>query len=455
MFAFFILIVPSGNCFSQTAFQTTIHSGPSMHCDLDGLYQISDQTYYVPETYVWTGDCQNSGTYATSDIIHLDLSGNFTPTILNRFDFTYDVNKIVKVISGVRIIIQNDTTGDTLVDTALPNYMTQSYSFKKPTVDNYLIAVISTSSSTDTIVKFDSAANLIYKKPYTQDTSTILFSYFPTADSGIYQVRDFKTLASGGIIYKRQIVKYNSSLDSIWFKNMNIESKIYQSPDCHLIFIKQDSTCMKYITTFDDNLDTLYHVNFNDSIYWNVILPVKNRCIVSSSYYFPFTGQIKSTFGKVDSLGNTLWRHQLNPIDTSILGITGFIQTRDEGFLVGGFHDLVQTGALHCFIPTTASVVMKIDSLGVLTKIDEQISNKFNVSIYPNPVTNELHIIPLIAFNHQAKVSIINILGKTVQEHLLTLYGDIAINIESLQSGLYFLRITDEKNEFTGRFVKE
>jgi len=174
-FLSFILIILGGNCFSQTAFQTTIHSGPSMHCVLDGLYQISDQTYYVPETYVYTGDCQNSGTYANSVIVHLDLSGNFTPSILNRFDFTYDENKVVKVISGVRIIIQNDTTGDTLVDKALPNYMTQSYSFKKPTVDNFLIAIVSTSSSTDTIVKFDSAANLLYKTTYTQDTSTILF----------------------------------------------------------------------------------------------------------------------------------------------------------------------------------------------------------------------------------------------------------------------------------------
>jgi len=236
---------------------------------------------------------------------------------------------------------------------------------------------------------------------------------------------------------------------------MSTDAVIRQSPDCNLIFIKQDSSCLKHITTFDDNLDTLYNVNFNDSIYWNIILPVKNRGIVSSSYYFPSTGQVKSTFGKVDSLGNTLWRRQLNPIDTSVFGITGFIQTKDEGFLVGGWHDLVPTGALNCFIPTQTSVVMKIDSVGILTKVYEQMIEKYSVSLYPSPANDKLHVKPSIASNDIVSISIINILGKTIKKDKITLNGEREININGLPAGIYFLQIIGEREKFVGRFVKE
>jgi len=444
------LILQDFNCFSQT-FQKTIQSGPSLSCRIDNLFQISDQSYYIPETHAYTANCASSGNYVNSWVTHLDINGNITPVILWPFQFNYDNNKVVRCNTAI-IIIQDDITGDTLVNRILP--APYWHFFTRPTIDNYLIAYTPTPStnSTDTIEKYDSLANRIFKRAFTKDTDNIAFDYYPATDSGIYQVREFKSYP-GWVVYKRQIVKYNSSLDSLWFKNLDPGGKIYQTPEHHFILIKQDSTCQKQITTFDDNLDTLTFISFNDSTYWSIMLPVKGGGIVSSSYKLP-NDSGTCAFGKIDPLGNTLWRRQMHPFDTSYLHVTKIIQTRDEGYLLGGYHDVVATDSMHCFIPNTASVVMKIDSMGILTAVYEHRNENYSVAIYPNPANNELYVNPSFTSNENVSISIIDILGKTIREDKITLNGEREINIKELPEGLYFLQIAGKKIYFVGRFVK-
>jgi len=83
--------------------------------------------------------------------------------------------------------------------------------------------------------------------------------------------------------------------------------------------------------------------------------------------------------------------------------------------------------------------------------IDEQV-NKFN--IYPNPANNELRIT-----NYELRDEIIEIYDvygrKLLSNHLISSSSHHLINISSLSSGVYFIRLSNEQGSSVQRFIKE
>ncbi len=72
---------------------------------------------------------------------------------------------------------------------------------------------------------------------------------------------------------------------------------------------------------------------------------------------------------------------------------------------------------------------------------------------YPNPVNNQLHLI----FNNDSplKVEIIDINGKKLFENYINPYNrSTQINTSNLSNGLYFIRIINQNNSFTKKFIK-
>ncbi|GAA4232337.1 hypothetical protein GCM10022291_06920 [Postechiella marina] len=71
------------------------------------------------------------------------------------------------------------------------------------------------------------------------------------------------------------------------------------------------------------------------------------------------------------------------------------------------------------------------------------------IQLYPNPVENELRI---KAKSNIKKIEILNVLG----EKVLSKENNNALNIETLNNGVYFAKITLEKNLITTkRFIKK
>lgn len=74
-----------------------------------------------------------------------------------------------------------------------------------------------------------------------------------------------------------------------------------------------------------------------------------------------------------------------------------------------------------------------------------------NVTLYPNPARDILNV----SFNSEAEevsYSVIDILGKTIISE--TGKNRSTINVGNLKQGIYFLKFTDGKNQYTKRFVK-
>lgn len=81
--------------------------------------------------------------------------------------------------------------------------------------------------------------------------------------------------------------------------------------------------------------------------------------------------------------------------------------------------------------------------IGNTSTVDEQ-----SLSIYPNPVTNELH---LIGDLKNATVKIVNVEGKTVYSKRNTLK---TIDISSFANGVYFLQIINNTGKTNYKFIK-
>ena len=79
---------------------------------------------------------------------------------------------------------------------------------------------------------------------------------------------------------------------------------------------------------------------------------------------------------------------------------------------------------------------------------------EYNVSLFPNPVLNELSI----TGNWQSRngsLTIFNILGETIKQDIVKLNDRIVLNLKDLSNGIYFIQIADDKGRWTGKFVKD
>ena len=90
---------------------------------------------------------------------------------------------------------------------------------------------------------------------------------------------------------------------------------------------------------------------------------------------------------------------------------------------------------------TKASVSVTITTVSV----DELVTSK--LSIYPNPVLNELNI---RGIDNISKIEIISLAGDVIKTHLPA----NSINVAELSRGVYFLRVHNTKEVFTARFLK-
>ena len=96
-------------------------------------------------------------------------------------------------------------------------------------------------------------------------------------------------------------------------------------------------------------------------------------------------------------------------------------------------------------------------SLAFASNISEATAVKINssIKIYPNPVTDVLHL-DLVYNKNVYGISIINITGRIIKE-IKTIPGqkNISINTGSLSSGIYLLKIQSGKKNTCVKFIKQ
>lgn len=146
---------------------------------------------------------------------------------------------------------------------------------------------------------------------------------------------------------------------------------------------------------------------------------------------------------KIDTAGNSTCNAVNYPVTTS----TGTSQASTVHSLFTG-----TTSVLTPFTPTSGSSLSNLTTICSSVGLD-QIENKDEVLIYPNPSSQKLNIEHKIFESTYA--TIFSMDGKKVLHQLIN--QQQSIDISSFTNGIYLLQITNEKNEvlYTKKFTKE
>ncbi|MEI8272288.1 MAG: T9SS type A sorting domain-containing protein [Paludibacter sp.] len=104
-------------------------------------------------------------------------------------------------------------------------------------------------------------------------------------------------------------------------------------------------------------------------------------------------------------------------------------------------------------LPNIQKVIFKSTFLN----INQVVNESEKLSLFPNPVTNILHVNYLPEFEKTIQIEIISIDGKIIYKKIINYMLDqfpFAIDVTSIQKGLYFCRLLDNKIIVTNKFIK-
>ncbi len=93
-----------------------------------------------------------------------------------------------------------------------------------------------------------------------------------------------------------------------------------------------------------------------------------------------------------------------------------------------------------------------IDNLNYAVMVSSSEIQKKQATVFPNPFIEQLNI---SGIDGKAKVILSDLSGKTISEYNNVLNNKLINGLSGLKSGVYFIKIIDENNQFTTKLVKK
>ncbi|CAN5523274.1 hypothetical protein BH11BAC1_BH11BAC1_06820 [soil metagenome] len=183
----------------------------------------------------------------------------------------------------------------------------------------------------------------------------------------------------------------------------------------------------------ENNCDTLYHT----TDYWIV---------------------------KINSLGNILWDKSFGGIDFD--NLTCMQQTADDGYILGGYSASGISGdKTENSNGLSDFWIIKLYPDTIMTSTNNPVQHAANsIQIFPNPTTRELRIQLMVSSGSKCKmekVEIADVFGNSIYYSDFNRYkypnelAALSIDVSSLSSGIYFVRVQSIEGIYTAKFVKE
>jgi len=189
--------------------------------------------------------------------------------------------------------------------------------------------------------------------------------------------------------------------------------------------------CYTVPGTYDVTLITS-NANGNDT------LTLADYITVYDTPPFPSITQVGYTL--TSSVANS-YQWQLNAVD--IPGAT------DQSYTV-------QQSGTYTVIITDANGCKNSFSTYVLISGITDANGDADISIFPNPAGDVLYIqSSSIQLNEATAISIINVLGQNVLKENVQWKNEVLLDVKNLPSGIYFVKVENDKEKFSARFVKE
>jgi hypothetical protein len=291
------------------------------------------------------------------------------------------------------------------------------------------------------ILKTDSVGNEKWHHIYGAGYDTPLFmDIIETRDScilvcGAYAIADG---VAGIYPYHGWLLKLNPDGTTVW-------NKKYRIP------------------TMDDHPeDTIY-------AYFKAVTELSNGniAVAANTRMTPASSRMNPSLYVMNSVGDTLFsKHYIYPVGfneqaTGNLYVNAIEETYDSGLAISGYgefraYDSVDNNWYYdqrIFLIKTDS--LGNDSLSYISEPQATPISRYELEIYPNPVSNQLHI-NLPANFTGGDMQVINQQGQIVNTTHLPRHeqSPTEVNVSSLSPGHYLLQIKTGKNYYYGKFVK-
>jgi hypothetical protein len=148
---------------------------------------------------------------------------------------------------------------------------------------------------------------------------------------------------------------------------------------------------------------------------------------------------------KIKQDGSLLWK-KFPPINE----VWDMIGCNDNGIALAG-------SLYYQFNPIEKSTYAKLDSLGNIYNFQSVPELAINeLRVFPNPASHQLTINHLqLTIGNPVTVTVYDVMGKVHLQQTQTAQGDVKVELNTLPSGLYLLQVQQADRLFTGRFVKE
>jgi len=165
---------------------------------------------------------------------------------------------------------------------------------------------------------------------------------------------------------------------------------------------------------------------------------------------------------RMNSFGDTLWTKAFSSYpDGNILYYpNSILQTADGGFAISGYEDYYEWSDSSGWVSSQRIFLIKTDSLGndSLSYISEPQPtpiSRYELEVYPNPVSNQLHI-KLPSHFTGGDMQLINQQGQIANTIHLPRHeqSPAEINVSSYPPGHYLIQIKTNGNYFYGKFMK-
>ncbi|MBP6403500.1 MAG: T9SS type A sorting domain-containing protein [Bacteroidia bacterium] len=150
------------------------------------------------------------------------------------------------------------------------------------------------------------------------------------------------------------------------------------------------------------------------------------------------------------------------PAGTSSLSDSSYYLTAEPAFWMGtsiwpsiGYPNTISSSSIPAKDRFTSGSNFTVCHQDVTTSIGEISFTNSNISVFPNPVTNELNIFIPETTNENAKIQVLDLCGKIIHSSNQKLHsGQTTIADFNTKPGIYFLSISTSTNKVILRFSK-
>ena len=174
-----------------------------------------------------------------------------------------------------------------------------------------------------------------------------------------------------------------------------------------------------------------------------------------------FMGNYALTGSNHFEYGNNV-KGTTTPAGTSSLSDSSYYLTSEPAFWMGtsiwpsiGYPNTISSGSIPAKDRFTSGSNFTVCHQDVTTSIEQNSQTKSNISVFPNPVTNELNISIPENTNENTKIQVLDLCGKIIYASNQKLHsGQTTIADFNAKPGIYFLSISTSTFKVILRFSK-